>query len=107
MTGKTRSSQGSYLPMQTIPAAPGYFVITHVCDVDETDKVIEYALDEIIGWALDRDTLQPYPITLYGVDDNAPAILKPSGKIDRLGMESYDSIAQWLKDLRHTKGVRF
>lgn len=107
MTSGRRNSSAPFMPMQALPAAPGFFVISPVFDPDKTDKLIDIHMQEVIGWALDRDSLQPYPITLEGVDEDMPSILKPSGKIDRLGLESYDSIVQWIADLRHTTGRKF
>lgn len=107
MKGSRRNSPISYIPMQVIPAAPGYYVISPVYDADKTDALIDHMADPVIGWAIDRDSLQPYPITLSGVQENTPDVLKPDGSIDRLGLESYDSIDQWRADLRHTTGRNY
>lgn len=104
MTAKTRYAQSSHIPMQAVPAVPGHFVISPVCDIDKPHLINDYCLDEVLAWALDRDSLQPYPITLDGLDDNTPSILRPNGKIHRLGMESYDSISQWMADLNRRMG---
>jgi len=95
-----RNSPTTYISMQVIPAAPGYSVISPCCDTDRPEVVTKYSLDAIIGWALDRESLQPYPITLFGVHEDTPSVLKPDGTVDRLGMESYDNIEQWIADLK-------
>jgi hypothetical protein len=88
--------------MQVIPAFPGFSVLSPVFDPDKPEGLIDVSLDPILGWALDRDSLQPYPITLCGVDfDATPSVLKPDGSIDRLGLESYENIDQWKADLAH------
>jgi hypothetical protein len=106
MKGGRRNSP-SYIPMQVIPAAPGYFVISPVYDSDKTQVFIDHMADPVIGWAIDRDSLQPYPITLNGVEENTPSILKPDGSIDRLGMESYASLANWIADLKNCTGRNY
>jgi hypothetical protein len=95
--------------VQVIPAFPGFSVLSPVFDSDKPEVLIDVSLDPILGWALDRDSLQPYPITLYGVDfDATPSVLKPDGSIDRLGMESYDNIDQWKADLAYcSRGRNF
>ena len=107
MKGGQRNSPMTYISMQVIPAAPGYFVISPVFDTDKTDVFIDHMADPIIGWAVDRESFQPYPITLNGVDENTPSILKPDGSIDRLGMESYDSLDKWIADLRNCTGRNY
>jgi len=101
MKGGQRNLPMTYASMQVIPAAPGYSVISPCCDTDRPEVATSYCLDAIIGWALDRESLQPYPITLFGVHDDTPSVLKPDGTIDRLGLESYDNIDQWMADLKH------
>ncbi len=76
--------------MHVVPAAPGYFVVYRDGDVISKDAVV--------AWGIDRDSYQPYPITLYGVQIDSPCILHPDGRVDRLGLESYESIELWMAD---------
>jgi len=82
---------------EVIPATPGYFVLA---PVHKEAGEVEALLTPVVAWALERDTFQPYPISLDGLDVDAPAILRPDGKVDRLGRESFSCIADWLVDMQ-------
>lgn len=76
--------------MHVVPAAPGYSVVYRDGDVISKDAVV--------AWGIERDSYQPYPITLYGVQLDSPCILHPDGRVDRLGLDSYESIELWMAD---------
>lgn len=102
MKSSHRPLSASNSGMQVIPAFPGFSVLSPVFDSDKPEVLIDVSLDPILGWALDRDSLQPYPVTLGGVHvDATPSVLKPDGSIDRLGAEAYDNIDQWKADMGH------
>jgi hypothetical protein len=83
---------------EVIKADPGYFTLIPVDN--EAGNKFEALHMPIVAWALERDTLQPYPITLAGLDVDTPSILRPDGKVERLGQQTFSSVVEWLDDLQ-------
>jgi len=83
---------------EVVKADPGYFILSPV--ENEEGTAVEALRTPVVAWALERDTYQPYPIGLGGLDVETPIVLRPDGKVDRLGQETFPSIAEWLADLQ-------
>lgn len=98
MSGTVRVLPAPITVQQVIPATPGYFALTPVSN--EAETAFDALRSPIVAWALERDTFQPYPISLDGIDVDTPSILRPDGKVDRLGGESFSSVDEWLVDLQ-------
>lgn len=97
MSDSPRRVVAPVMVQQVVEANPGYFVLTPV--ENEEGTALEALQTPVVAWALERDTYQPYPITLNGIDILTPCILRPDGKVDRLDQETFASIAEWLQDV--------
>lgn len=78
------------------PAALGWYVI----EVQEDEK--GYPVDAfrypITQWAIEVESLAPYPVLLDGVRTDNPYILLPDGSIERPNIDGFANQAEWLAD---------
>jgi hypothetical protein len=81
--------------VEIIKAEPNYFSL-EICP-SENDKT-EVNFSPILSWAIERDTLFPYPITLSGLKASELFILHPNGAVvEPMNQNYFAGIGHWLR----------
>lgn len=80
---------------QIIPAFPGF---EYIYATEEERTFVELGREPIIAWRC-NGTDEPTPITASGVErgSNSGVILDPKGNVIQQGMQTFDSVEDWLK----------
>jgi hypothetical protein len=78
-----------------IPSNPGYFVLTTI--TDDHGYPIEVDKAPVVAWALESDSLAPYPVTREGVQSEVQYILEPHGVVERAWIDGFLNVDDWLK----------
>ena len=84
---------------QTIPANPGYSVLSVLRDDNNFPAVIHR--DPVVAWALESDSSTPFLITLDGLQTEFQAIERPDGEVDAAIGDWYPSAARCVHDMQN------
>lgn len=81
--------------VKIIPANPGYFVLTTMSD--DAGYPAEFDKSPVVAWAMEGESLVPYPVTREGVHIDSPYILEPHGVVERAEIDGFLNVDDWLK----------
>lgn len=74
-------------------AQPGFFVLELMRGNGDEIEPIQYP---VLFWAIESESLAPYPITLEGIKTESNYILQPDGSVERPGIDGFGSVDAWL-----------
>ncbi|MET4483696.1 hypothetical protein [Bradyrhizobium sp. F1.13.3] len=79
---------------QIIPAFPGF---EYIYAAEDNGVLVELGREPIIAWRC-NGTDEPTPITASGIERslNSGVILDPKGNVIRQGIQTFDSVEDWL-----------
>jgi hypothetical protein len=93
-------------PGQIIPAQSGWFVLQLYDDIIDDEHETSFGQTPIIAWNIDALGVVT-PICLCPDDwQESHAILRSDGKVELLYDTTYDSVADWFKDVKARKQHR-